>query len=259
MVNILGIFAFLLLGVSAYFAYQNQGAYKEQIAARQLEEKQLKAAQDKLVELKNQVVETEDSLAEKQSALAELEAKLVEQDELATKIEEAIEDQKLEVDAKKSELAEAEEATKDLGDADELIAEVKGVQLQNTSLEAEITTAKSKRNGIETNSEQVKQQIASTRSKISLYSSQSSSPNLNTSISQVYNHYGFVTLRGGDNAGIIKGSTLDVVRSGETIAKLLVTTVETGSAAADIIPDSLLADTRVHSGDKVIAGTPVTQ
>jgi len=53
--------------------------------------------------------------------------------------------------------------------------------------------------------------------------------------------------------GVIKGSKLLVQRGGETIAKLLVTSVEKNIAAADIIPDSLAPDTSVLPGDKVIA------
>ena len=77
-------------------------------------------------------------------------------------------------------------------------------------------------------------------------------PDLKTSIRSVYRNWGFVVLTSGDKQGVISGSTLDVVRGGEVIAKLKVTAVESGSAAADIVLNSVTEGTEVRSGDKVV-------
>jgi hypothetical protein len=68
-----------------------------------------------------------------------------------------------------------------------------------------------------------------------------------------------VTLASGNNAGVMANSTLDVVRDGETIAKLLVTAVETGSASASIVPDSLASNVTLRVGDHVIPGQALTK
>ena len=60
-------------------------------------------------------------------------------------------------------------------------------------------------------------------------------------------------LAGGDNEGVVPGSMLDVVRAGEVIAKLRVTAVEAGRSAADIVVDSMSADTMLRAGDEVVA------
>ena len=52
---------------------------------------------------------------------------------------------------------------------------------------------------------------------------------------------------------MVANSTLDVVRGDNTVAKLLVTSVESGTAAASIIPDSMANDTALMVGDRVIA------
>ena len=57
----------------------------------------------------------------------------------------------------------------------------------------------------------------------------------------------------GNNAGVNANSTLDVVRDGETIAQLLVTAVESRSASASIIPDSIAQDVTLMVGDRVVA------
>ena len=46
-----------------------------------------------------------------------------------------------------------------------------------------------------------------------------------------------------------------MIRDGETIAKLLVTAVESRSASASIIPDSLAEDVTLMVGDRVVAGS----
>jgi len=48
---------------------------------------------------------------------------------------------------------------------------------------------------------------------------------------------------------------LDVVRDGATIAKLLVTSVESTSASASIIPDSIAQDITLMVGDRVVASS----
>lgn len=259
LVNILGILAVVALAVSGWLAWENKGAYETQIAARQNEEKLLKVAQDDNTTALNNIKIAEDDLATKQSTQEEVEGEVADQQEVLDDIEVEIEDQKLNIGEKKEELAELEIETRELGEADELIADVKRYQLQINELETELSTAQTSRSVLDNSSDKLKQEISVTKGKIELYNSSSSSPDLKTSVAQVFNGYGFVTLRGGDSAGIIKGSTLDVVRGGETVAKLLVTTVESGSAAADIIPESVLADTSVRAGDTVVSGTPIAK
>ena len=95
--------------------------------------------------------------------------------------------------------------------------------------------------------------LADVRERISWRVSGESNPEAVTRIRSVYATLGFVTLGGGDNLGIVKNSTLEVVRDEEVIAKLKVTTVESKSAAADIIPDSGVDGESVQVGDTVRA------
>jgi hypothetical protein len=86
-----------------------------------------------------------------------------------------------------------------------------------------------------------------------------SNPKLATRINSIFDTYGFVTLPVGNNAGVVGGSSLEVVRDGEVIAKLLVKTVEAATAAAEIVPDSLRAETVLMVGDSVRAAAPVVK
>jgi DNA polymerase III epsilon subunit-like protein len=58
---------------------------------------------------------------------------------------------------------------------------------------------------------------------------------------------------GGDRtAEILEVGIVDVVRDGEVVAKLRVSSVEAGRAAAEIVPDSLAQDTVLMVGDRVV-------
>ena len=79
-------------------------------------------------------------------------------------------------------------------------------------------------------------------------------PALKTRIRNIYPNWGFVTLASGNNSGVIANSTLDVVRDGQVIAKLLVTAVESTTSSASIIPDSMSTDITLNVGDRVVPG-----
>ena len=79
-------------------------------------------------------------------------------------------------------------------------------------------------------------------------------PALKTRIRNIYPNWGFVTLASGNNSGVIANSTLDVVRDGQVIAKLLVTAVESTTSSASIIPDSMSTDITLSVGDRVVPG-----
>ncbi|MFN5868665.1 MAG: hypothetical protein ACK46A_04980, partial [Akkermansiaceae bacterium] len=64
---------------------------------------------------------------------------------------------------------------------------------------------------------------------------------------------GFVTLANGYQSGVTGGSSLDIVRDGAVIGKLMVTTVERSSASASIVPDSLAPDITLRVGDEIVA------
>lgn len=257
-VNILGLLAAVALGVSAWFAWETKGNLEAQIQTIANEEARLKDTQQKNTDTRNEIKINEETLAEKNSEREGLEGDLAKQNEVLEEIESAINDQKLVVDQKREELNAVKQDTADEGTVNDLLADVKEFQSQVVELDTKIATATSTRNSLDNTSAGILQYNTGKKSEIDLYSSGSSISTLNTSIAQVYNSHGYVTIKGGDSVGIIKGSTLDVVRGTKTIAKLFVTTVEPGSAAANIIPSSLSDSTSIIPGDRVISGSPIT-
>lgn len=76
-------------------------------------------------------------------------------------------------------------------------------------------------------------------------------PSFSSSIREVYGRWGFVTIGAGANQGVNARSALQVVRDGEVVASLRVSTVEPTSAVAAIEPDSLLDGISLRPGDLV--------
>ncbi|MEO0016885.1 MAG: hypothetical protein RLZZ522_168, partial [Verrucomicrobiota bacterium] len=76
---------------------------------------------------------------------------------------------------------------------------------------------------------------------------------IKTRINSIYPSWGFVTLGAGTTSGVVSGSTLEVVRGTTPVAKLLVTAVESNTASASIVPDSLAQGTVLMEGDQVVA------
>jgi len=64
--------------------------------------------------------------------------------------------------------------------------------------------------------------------------------------------WGFVTLAGGDSVGIVKDSTLDVIRNGEKVGEVVVTAVEANTAGASIVPTES-GQPALYPGDLVVS------
>ena len=80
--------------------------------------------------------------------------------------------------------------------------------------------------------------------------------NLKTSVRNIYDDWGFVILSGGANKGVVLGSKLAVLRGGEKIAELNVSTVEPMMAAAEVIPSTMTEGEKIMIGDTVVAVRP---
>ena len=130
--------------------------------------------------------------------------------------------------------AELEELSQSIATAE---AEVANLTAQNSSSEAQVGKAKM---------------------FLEAFASGNSLPTLQTRIRSIYPNWGFVTLASGNNAGVVNNSSLDVVRDDQVICKLLVTAVESTSASASIVPDSMKDDITLMVGDLVVPGARAT-
>ncbi|MFM2170508.1 MAG: hypothetical protein RI957_737 [Verrucomicrobiota bacterium] len=258
----LGILTALALTVSAFLGYKNMEQYKEQIQVRQAEEsKRDDDLRPKLKKTLDERDQTKTAKEDQQKAAASKAEEVVAQQkklddlkkEIATK-EDQVREQKASIDALADQL-------KELGDVTELATKMRRMNDELVQLQSDIDQTTTKLNNLIAEKNRTASIIASFEEENAWRNANLSNPKLETRISSIYETYGFVTLPVGNSAGVVGGSSLDVVRDGEVIAKLLVKTVEASTAAAEIIPGSLRADTVLMVGDKIrasAASKPVT-
>lgn len=253
----LGILTALVFVVSAFLGYKNMEKYKEQIADRQAEESKrdnvlrpkLKKTLDERDLTKTQKEEQMKAADDKREEVAVQQKKLEDLKEEIKVKEEQVREQKASIDALADQL-------KELGDVEELVGRMRRVSDELVQLQSDIDQTTTKLNNLISEKNRTAAIIAAYEEENAWRNANLSNPKLNTRISSIFDTYGFVTLPVGNNAGVVGGSSLDVVRDGEVIAKLLVKTVEAGTAAAEVIPDTLRAETVLMVGDQIRATAP---
>lgn len=255
MAKVFGILTAIALALSAFIASKNQGEFESRTAATETEkglltksQDRLKAAQEELAALpvKRAAVDAE---IEK---LAAAEAAQQKPDEgTKAKIDEAT----AKIAANKEKLEANRESASKIGDLKELASKMRATNSGLEDLNQSITANEAKLANLAAQDASVKSQADGAKNKVDSFSTGQSLASLKTRVRSIYPNWGFVTLASGNNAGVVANSTLDVVRDGETIAKLLVTAVESGSASASIVPDSLAPDVTLMVGDHVIPGS----
>ena len=277
MANVFGILTAIVLALAGFVAYQNKARYETEISNTGNENDRAAAfklgnnpdSAKKKIELTNEKAKlgyTEGRLALAKSNYATTFAKRTEVDEEVVKLwaiegaqkktnedlTQQIADKTAKVAANKSKLDEIREKTARVGDIKELAAKMRTINGELEELAQSISTTEAKLANLTALNNQTESHANAMKKKFEIISSGQSLPTLNTRIRSIYPTWGFVTLASGNHGGVVSNSTLDVVRDGVTIAKLLVTAVESNSASASIIPDSLAKDTTLMVGDRVI-------
>ncbi len=254
MANILGIFTAILLAVAAFVAHKNNKLFEQEIANRATEEASLAQSQERLkaalAELKRLPLER-----------AEVDAQFAAKTEVETGLKESndamksdIEDKTDQIEANKRDLDEFREKVAKIGNIRELAPKMKAMRTELEDLVQSIADNEATLANLTAEDAATAADAKNRKEQLETFSRGESLPSLKTSIRSIYPTWGFVTLNAGNNAGVTSSSTLEVVRDGATIAKLLVTSVESRSASASIIPDSIAQDVTLMVGDQVVAG-----
>ena len=263
MANIFSILTALVLVISGFLAYANWGregekerGYRGWITQRQYEETTLREAKDRLASLEKQLADTEAELADFKGRNEGLQEEVDQQLAKNEKLSEDVDAKKEVADSKEAEVASREENFVPLQDVQEILSRLKKTRASLNTLALSIDEKEAATVNLEAQKKSTESTMANLKEKISWRVNGKSDPGLQTAVRSVYSGLGFVTLAGGDNLGIVKDSQLSVMRDGAEIAKLIVTTVELTTAAADIDPDSLADGMTVQAGDKVVAEQP---
>ncbi len=251
MTNILGAIAAVFLVVSAYFAWQNQSSLNAQKDKKENVEAQYNKAQKVLQNAQSDVKEASASIEEEQTKLADMKEQF--NKTKAGEIEEDIAAVELRIEERKEDVKRVDGVAEESGKVERLARQYKSANLELAEVREDLSAAESKRAATDSKAMTLEKQLAKTKDSVGFYSKGQSSPDLKSKVVDVYGQYGYVTISSGDHQGVVKGSKLKVVREGATIAKLVVTAVESSSASANIVQGSLIEGYRIHPGDQVLS------
>lgn len=254
MSKVFGILTAIVLALAAFVAFKNKNAYQAGIEESNKQDDLLMKSEARLTAA--QAVEKAlpkeiDGVKEEVDRLNVAEAT---QKKTNDELTEQVNEKTAKIASNKQQLDEIREKTQKTGDLKELASKMRAVNAELAELNTSIASTKTKLDNLTAQNASTEAQINGTKGKLDTFAKGESLPDLKTRIRSIYPNWGFVTLASGNNAGVVMNSPLNVVRDGQVIAKLLVTAVESGSASASIVPDSLAPDTTLMVGDRVEAG-----
>lgn len=253
MANILGIFTALFLCVAAFVAVKNKERFEAEIVERDSQQANLERNQKTLADLQadNERLPKEIKVEDDATAVKNEEKEALET--ANNELKSSIQSKSSKIESNDGELNEIREKVARVGDIEDLADNMKAMGTEREDLEQNITSQEATLANLTARNIATQADAKNRKEKLETLTKGQSLPELKTSIRRIYSTWGFVLLADGDNAGVNANSTLDVVRGGEVIAKLLVTAVESRAASASIVPGSLAEDTVLMTGDRVVA------
>jgi hypothetical protein len=253
MANVFAILTAIVLAAAAFIASKNKEKYEAEIAARQSEQARLQKSRDRLADLSKQY----DTTFADRKATDETNAALLETETAQRKknsgLETVLAEKTSQSTANATKIEGIEKALEELGNIGELVDKIKTTSQDLAQIKDDLQTNEARLADLTAEKTRTQGVIESYRVKDGNYSNKRSFFS-STRISQIFPAYGFVTLPVGNTGGVVSGSPLNVVRDGAVVAKLRVSSVEAGRAAAEIVPDSLAEGTTLMVGDRVVPG-----
>jgi cell division protein FtsB len=247
--KVLGIISLVFLGASFFVVYKNQIAYENEIEAGKVEQTELKKQDDRLKLAEKQRDDTLEKNKVIEDEIAKLTAEETEQKRLVKQLQD---EYKEKTDILADYERKAADLAADLEKMQGMAAKMKELVAEIQQLEKTIKDTQANLDALTAENDSLTKQVAHFTSQIEDMSSGRSLPTLKTHLKTIYSTWGFVTLPVGDADGVAINSTLNVVRDGKAVAKLLVSAVEMHTASASIIPGSMAEDVVLIVGDKVL-------
>ena len=259
MANVFGILTAIVLALAGFVAYKNKAAYENEISETATQHSNLATSQKRLKTAQDNLAATIDQRTEVDTEVVKLTEEEIAQKKINEDLQSQIDEKTQKTASNKEKLDEIREKTAAIGDLNELAGKMKAAKAELEELSQTITAAEANLANLTAQDETTKTEAAGMQSKFDTISQGRSLPTLNTRIRSIYPAWGFVTLAAGNNGGVVANSNLAVVRDGEPIAQLLVTSVESNSASASIVPDSVKEDVTLMVGDRVVPATPAAK
>ncbi len=254
MANVFGILTAIVLALSAFVAFKNKAAYEKEITSTQEEKSKLVQSEARLTADKKRLAELPVEIGEIDAEVDKYTAEEAELTKANMAVKKSVDETTAKITENKEKLDDIRTKTEKTGNIGELAAKMRATSAELVELGDSISSNEAKLANLKAQDTSTQSEISKAKGVFDNYAKSQSLPTLNTRIRSIYPNWGFVTLASGNNAGVVANSTLSVVRGNETVAKLLVTGVESNSASASIVPDSIGQDVTLMVGDRVVPG-----
>ena len=251
MANVFGILTAIVLALASFVAYKNKDAYANELTHRKNEDRNLAATEARLKTAQKSLAETQAKHTEAKAIVAKLEAEKAERETSNTALKQDLASKTEVVDTNKGKLDKMKAEAGKIGKVCEGADKVKSLGVEMEELKVLIAKDVAKLESLTKENAQTVSRNDVLKSRTDMISRRESFFT-KAQISAIYPNWGFVTLGSGNVAGVVSGSTLEIVRDAKTVGKLLVTAVEGNTASASIIPDSMVEGTVLMVGDKVV-------
>lgn len=254
---ILLVAALPLMG-AAGLAYMNGQKLKDEIDARIRKEDQVAQAESRKAKLEAEKAKLEKDISEKRAEKDEKQASL---DETNNKISQAkldIDDLMADIKTADDEITRYTELRIALGEIEEIERKMENLRTSIATVTEDVTNVSNLRMVARAKRDETQSEIDARVTEDKNRKAAIITKDINSRVKAAYNDWGFVVIDAGDADGIVLNATLDIVRQGKPICKVLVTDLEPTQSSANIIRSSLMPGQSVQVGDSVIkagAGT----
>jgi hypothetical protein len=279
--DILTLLAILAMGASGYFAWEawNKAAGKpfndEARNPKSIRYPITRTSRSPMEPVRKQWVEVkktrEEVLANKEAELADLtqqrntlqdENKVLSEEILTAttqkqSLQEKIRDKRREIQENAEKIRNYEEKLAATGDPDELKARVRDNIARLTQADQTLALEKQNLEAALQRDANLKSNLADAREVERKQTAGEMEPDFRSTVREVFGRWGFVVINGGASQGVNQGTKLDVIRGGEKIAQLQVSTVEPTVSVCAVVRDSMAADMMLVPGDKVMVSRVV--
>lgn len=145
-----------------------------------------------------------------------------------------------------------EEALSSAGNPEELKRQVSENIARLKQADADLATEKANLEAALQRKDNLETSLAALRRKETMQQSGVMEADFRSTVREVFSRWGFVTINGGASRGVNAKTKLHVMRGGDKIADLQVTTVEPNVAVCAIVPGTLSADVAIAPGDQIV-------
>lgn len=254
MANNLAIIAAVVLAIAGFFAFKTNEALDVRTSEVEAEQNKQAALKTQITTLNDETKGLETSTTDTTAKAETAEAEVQTASQALATAEATLQETQAKVSQQQEAVQSAQAKLDEAGDIKNLAPKVTGLSQSIAELEDQIATAEARFSTLRAQVTAGNERFTELETRKNEQSSGKTAEDLKASLISVYDGQGFVIISGGDSAGIAANSTLNVMRGGEKIAELRVTSVEPNRAAADIVPDSLAEGTFLRRGDLVVAG-----